>query len=134
MRRLAPVLAALALLAAGCGGGEEVSALPETVEGTVTQEEIQGDPARGEELFTAQGCNACHTFTPAGSKAAVGPDLDKLPEFAEAAGEELEAFTQTSLVNPGAYIEDGFTNIMPPYASLPKEDLAGLVAFLTQEQ
>jgi len=134
VRRVVPVLAALALLA-GCGGGEEVSALRETVEGAVTQEVVKGDPAVGEKVFTAQGCNACHTFTPAGSKAAIGPDLDKLPGFAETAGEDIEAFTRASIVNPTAYVEKGFTaGIMPPYASLPKEDLAGLVAFLTQEQ
>ncbi len=36
----------------------------------------KGDPVKGKQLFAAQGCDGCHTFKAAGSKAAVGPDLD----------------------------------------------------------
>ena len=34
------------------------------------------DTARGEQVFAAAGCGACHTLADAGAKATVGPDLD----------------------------------------------------------
>jgi mono/diheme cytochrome c family protein len=91
MRRASTLLVLLALLVgvAGCGGGEEVSPLPETVEGTVpaattgettTGEEpttsVEGDAANGEKVFASAGCGGCHTLKAAGSSGNVGPNLD----------------------------------------------------------
>ena len=134
MRRAALPLIALALVLAGCGGGEEVRALPETVEGEVTQAEVgEGDPARGKTVFAAQGCNSCHAFTPAGSTAKIGPNLDELEQGAEEADQELEEYARQSIVNPNAHVREGYQEgVMPPYANLPDEDLGGLVAFITQ--
>jgi cytochrome c551/c552 len=92
-----------------------------------------GDPAAGKTLFASNGCGACHTFTPAGSKGTVGPDLDKLAESATAAKQPLDAFARESIVNPNAYIAVGFTKgIMPPNfgTSLTKTQIDDLVAFL----
>jgi mono/diheme cytochrome c family protein len=84
---LALLLAALALGAAGCYDGE-VTATPETVEGTVPEEttaggnedlpalELTGDAAAGETVFASAGCGACHTLSAAGSSGTVGPSLD----------------------------------------------------------
>jgi mono/diheme cytochrome c family protein len=83
---LALVLATLALVAAGCSEGE-VTATPETVEGTIPEEttggnpdlpalELTGDAAAGEEVFASGGCGACHTLSAAGSTGTVGPNLD----------------------------------------------------------
>ena len=89
---LALLLAALALVAAGCGG-DEVSATPETVEGTLPEEttdggadlpalELTGDAAAGKSVFTSAGCTACHTLSAAGSNGTVGPNLDEAkPSF-----------------------------------------------------
>lgn len=93
MRRpLVIALSALALATplalAACGGGEEVSPVPETVEGTLpaaTTEEtteqptstVEGDAAAGDQVFASQGCGGCHTLTAAGSKGNVGPNLDE---------------------------------------------------------
>ena len=85
----ATLLAALALLAlAGCGG-EETTATPETVVGSVPTEtttgsnedlpalDLTGDAAAGKEIFTTTaGCAACHTLSAAGSTGTVGPNLD----------------------------------------------------------
>ena len=91
MRRAATLLALLALAAlpfgvAGCGGGEEVTPTPETVEGTLpetttTAEEeptstLEGDASAGEAVFASAGCGGCHTLGAANSSGTVGPNLD----------------------------------------------------------
>ena len=107
MRRTALVfvllVAALGLVAAGCGGEEEQSATPETVTGEVTPPETEtttetentgtettgtestettpaaptGDPVAGKEIFIGvSACTSCHTLADAGSTGNVGPNLD----------------------------------------------------------
>jgi mono/diheme cytochrome c family protein len=83
---LALSLAAIALVAAGCGG-EDATATPETVIGEVpTTEEptedgvatlaLEGDAAAGEAIYASAGCGGCHTLSAAGSSGTVGPNLD----------------------------------------------------------
>ena len=84
---LALLLAVVALVAAGCGG-EEVTATPETVVGTVPEETttganedlpalaLEGDAAAGKEVFASAGCAACHTLSEANASGTVGPNLD----------------------------------------------------------
>jgi len=84
---LALLLAVVALVAAGCGG-EEVTATPETVVGTVPEETttganedlpalaLEGDAAAGKEVFASAGCVACHTLSEANASGTVGPNLD----------------------------------------------------------
>ena len=133
VRRVCLLALALALLAAGCGGGEVVAPTAETFEGT-TEQAAKGDAAAGKSLFSAQGCNACHTFTPAGSKAAIGPNLDQLAEHAEEAGQgSVEEYATASIKNPNAYVTPGFPQgVMPAYDSLSEQQVADLVAFITQ--
>jgi mono/diheme cytochrome c family protein len=123
------------LFLAGCGSGEEAAPLPETVVGTVEQAGGEGDPEAGRTVFSESGCASCHTFEPAGSTGEIGPDLNELPQLAEKANQgTLEEFTRTSLTNPDAYVEEGFeAGVMPPFSG-SQEQLADLVAFLTQEQ
>jgi mono/diheme cytochrome c family protein len=102
VRGLALIAAALALALplAGCGGGDEDDTAPENItttetgggggttteEGTTTEAETttgeeeeggQGDPAKGKEIFAAQGCGSCHTLSDAGTSGTVGPNLDE---------------------------------------------------------
>lgn len=127
MRRPLLALPLLALVVAGCGSEGTVRATPETVVGTVQAE------APGKAIFVKNGCNGCHTYQPAGATGTVGPDLDKLPDYAKKANKPLDAFVRESIVKPGAYIEKGFSNSMPTtFASLPKSDIDDLVAFLTK--
>jgi mono/diheme cytochrome c family protein len=99
------LVAALGVAAAGCGGEEDVTATPETVEGpiatettptetettdttetettetteteTTETEPAQGDPVAGKEVFLGTaGCGACHTLADAGTSGTVGPNLD----------------------------------------------------------
>ncbi len=81
------LLASLALVVVGCGG-EETTATPETVEGTLPTTEtgggnsdipaigLKGDAAAGKAIFASAGCGGCHTLAAAGSGGQVGPNLD----------------------------------------------------------
>ena len=89
----------------------------------------------GKAVFTAFGCATCHTFTPAGAKGTVGPDLDKLPAEAKRAGRPLESFVRESIVNPNAYIEPRFQKGTMPAdfgQRIPKSSLDALVHYLAQ--
>jgi cytochrome c oxidase subunit II len=67
-----------------------------------------GTAPDGKQLFASNGCGACHTLKDAGANATVGPDLDKvLP------GKSPD-FIKQSIVDPGAEVENGYQNIMPP--------------------
>lgn len=140
MRRLLPFLA-FAFLLAGCGGAKVVSPTAETVIGTVattttTTQTVAGDATAGAALFKAQGCGGCHTFTPAGTNGNVGPDLDKLAQYAKNANQgSLEAFTHESIANPSAYVEKGYAPSMPNFGqTLSDKQLADLTAYLVQNQ
>ncbi|HZS25422.1 MAG TPA: cytochrome c oxidase subunit II [Gaiellaceae bacterium] len=87
----------------------------------------------GAAVFKNNPCAGCHTLTAAGATGKVGPDLDKLPQWAQQAHQPLESFIRTSIVNPNAYVQPGFhPNIMPPFSSLPKPQLDALVQYLIQ--
>src|SRR5919201_1761922 len=163
--RLRPVILATAALAlAGCGGEQTVSPKPQTVIGSVPTQtapattsttpsgsESQtttsatgggktttgggGGAGSGKALFASNGCVSCHTYAPAGSKSTIGPDLDKLPQYARQAKQPVAKFVEESIVKPNAYIQPGFPpNVMPStFASLPKSQLDALVAFLTKK-
>ena len=136
MRRLLPLLG-IALLA-GCGGENTVSPTAKEVVGTLpttTQAAIpKGAAQAGAALFKSKGCTGCHTFKPAGSNANVGPDLDKLADYAQKANQgSLEQFTFDSIANPGAYVESGYNNVMPNFGqTLTPKQIADLTAYLTK--
>ena len=142
MRVAVAVLAGLsALLVAGCGSQGVVLPTANGVSGTLPKQQTtpvltKGDPAAGKKLFVSQGCSSCHTYGPAGSHATIGPDLDKLPQYAKQANQgSLAQFTQTSITTPGAYIQSGYQNVMPTtFGQLPAKQIADLVAFVTQKQ
>jgi mono/diheme cytochrome c family protein len=135
VRRLA-LIAVFGALVAGCGGEETVSPTPETVVGqppAAPPPPAAGDAAAGKQVYADSGCGGCHTFKPAGSTGKTGPDLDKLPEFAQKAGKPLGEFVRESLVSPDAYVEQGFPEGVMPAWSGDDKQLADLVAFLTQK-
>jgi cytochrome c oxidase subunit 2 len=129
VRWLIPILATVALVAAGCGSEGTTEPRPQTVIGTLQTETTvtKGDPAAGKAVFDAQGCGSCHTFEPAGSTGNVGPNLSDVLKDKDA------AFIQQSIVDPNAEIAPGFQpNIMPQTygSSLSPKEIADLVAFL----
>jgi cytochrome c oxidase subunit 2 len=86
----------------------------------------------GKAVFVNNGCGSCHMFKPAASSGKVGPDLDKLAQYAKAARQEVAAFTEESIVKPDAYIEKGYpAHVMPAtFDQLPKDQLNALVRYL----
>ena len=101
--RLPIGLAVAVLVAIGlpsCGGDETAN---------------RGDPVAGKRLFASQGCDGCHTFKAAGSKATVGPDLDDVSPSPSRVLAQLR--------KPGG--------IMPSFADkLSDEEKADLAAFV----
>jgi cytochrome c oxidase subunit II len=83
--------------------------------------------------FKANGCSACHTLTAAGATGTIGPDLDKLSAEAAKAGQPLDDFIKTSIIDPGAYVAPGYPNgVMPTTfkSSIPGPALDQLVQYL----
>ena len=113
-----------ALLLAGCGGEKTVSPTGEVV-GTLPKA-AKGNATAGKKVFSDAGCGACHTFAPAGTSGMIGPDLDKVLKGKDA------QFIETSITNPSAFIEKGYSDLMPKDygSSLTKQQIADLVAFL----
>jgi cytochrome c oxidase subunit 2 len=112
---------------AGCGG-EKVVSPTGPVEGSLPKA-AQGDPVAGKKLFIDNNCGSCHTFKAANSTGTTGPDLDKVLKGKDA------TFVKTSIVDPSAYIEKGYPNVMPSsYGSqLNSQQIADLVAFLLKK-
>ena len=64
----------------------------------------------------AQGCSGCHASSRPARTGNIGPDLDKLAQYAKAANQgSLQDFTHESIANPSAYIEKGYPNAMPNF-------------------
>jgi cytochrome c oxidase subunit 2 len=85
------------------------------------------------DTFNANGCSACHTFTPAHATGKIGPDLDKLKEEAARAGSSLNSFINFSIIDPNSYVEPGYQpGIMPAdfVSSIPAGKIAELVQYL----
>src|SRR5207247_1060644 len=134
----AAMLSAILVLAKEKKGAEAAGAAGGEVSQTATPSPPAakgGDATAGKAVFTSSGCAACHTFTPAAAAGKVGPDLDKLPDYAKTANKPLPDFIRESITDPNAYVEKGFApGVMPKDggASLTPKQLDDLVAFLAQ--
>ncbi len=130
---MALLLAAAIGIAAGCSG-EEVTATPETVEGTVAQPSApaepsapaatteaggatgEGDAAAGKTVF-ADNCGVCHTLSDAGTNGTVGPNLDGFALSFEVVHQQV--------VNGGA--------VMPPFGgTLDEQQINDVSAYVVQ--
>jgi cytochrome c oxidase subunit II len=87
----------------------------------------------GAAVFKNNACGLCHTLKPAGATAKTGPDLDNLAAYAQTAGKPLDAFIRESIVDPSAYVQEGFPDNVMPHTyrdSLSKQELDALVQYL----
>lgn len=97
-----------------------------------TPAQLPFEPAgiRGQELFVANGCGACHTIRGTGAAGVIGPDLSHVgSRLSLAAGSlrnEPDSYQhwigQSTNVKPGA--------LMPPFHMLPSDELQAIAAYL----
>lgn len=89
------------------------------------------DPAKGQQVFQAKGCVACHST---GENTIVGPGLAGLASRAGDRVSDLSAdeYIRQSILEPGAHIVEGFNDLMPKnfVDQIPEEDLDDLVAYV----
>jgi cytochrome c oxidase subunit II len=87
-----------------------------------------GGTEAGKQVFASNNCASCHTLSDAGAKGTVGPDLDKALATKDA------AFIEKSIVDPSAFVAEGFQDgIMPKTygKDLDPTDLKALVQYLS---
>jgi len=93
-----------------------------------------GGADAGKTVFASAGCSACHAFTPAGSTAEVGPNLDNVAAAAKKAGEDPAAYVKESIVDPNKVVASGYQpDVMPGNFgdSLSAQEIDALVTYLT---
>lgn len=102
--------------------------------GTVTPQQLA---AAGEKIFKEKGaCSTCHLIGRPGGR---GPDLAGVGARAASRkpGTAAKAYLLESLIQPGAFVVEGFPNIMPevtkPPISLNRSELWAMVAFLESQ-
>ena len=102
---------------------------------TTTTSTTPSSSASGLSVFNGNGCSSCHTLSAAKATGNIGPNLDKLVSYAKQAKQPLASFVHQSIVDPGAYVQPGYSNGLMPTSfgtSLSKSDLGALVTFIVQ--
>jgi len=126
----APTVAATEESAPAADSTEEVPV--ETTEEAADQTVgFPGDVNRGRDLYI-QECAQCH----GADDSANGPSLGGMGERAATRIEGLAAvdYLRQSIVDPGAYVVDGYSNSMPTTyaAALSDDDIASLIRFIME--
>jgi len=122
MKKITALLIALTALAlSACSAATPVPPTP-TPDPFVIQ---------GQQVFNAK-CATCHALVP--DTIIIGPSLFGIATHAETRvkGQTADEYIQLSILRPGDYIVEGFSNVMITNFSkeLTNEDMNALVAFL----
>jgi mono/diheme cytochrome c family protein len=108
--------------------GTEQAAAPDATAAGGGETALTGDFSRGTQLYL-QECASCH-----GADAGVGPSLSAMKDEAgnRVAGLSAEDYLHQSIVDPGAFIVEGYDDIMPKDfgQKLSEQDVADLVTFI----
>jgi mono/diheme cytochrome c family protein len=106
----------------------------------VAEEAVMGDPERGREIFETGGgvisvyCVNCHSLDGSVGAGSAGPSIQGISQLAGDRVPELSAedYLRQSIMNPGDYVVEGFSNNMPRSLRfiLSDEDIDDLVAFM----
>ena len=88
-----------------------------------------GDPVHGESLFVSQACSGCHRTD---SETLTGPGMSSIAERAAERKPPLSAeeYMAESILDPGAFVVEGFDPLMPSIVGLTDQDVADLIAYL----
>jgi cytochrome c oxidase subunit 2 len=124
---------------AGAGTGGKAGVGSSAALGTITNPGAGASPgnaalvAQGRQVFTGNlGCGGCHTLADAHSSSQIGPNLNTALKGAK----HSAGFIATSIVNPNAFVEKGYSaGIMPASfgSTLSKQQIAALVSYLEKE-
>lgn len=119
------IIALTASLLAACSTSSAVQLTP-----TLSALEIQG-----QQVYVSN-CAGCHALEP--DTIVIGPSLAGVATRAETRmdGYDARAYIETSILNPGAYVVDGFKDVMPKNfgKDLTSDDFNAIVAFLLTEK
>ena len=91
------------------------------------------DESSGEAIFATAGCGGCHAFSPAGTDAQVGPDLDSI----DPRGRPLDEYIRESIEDPNAVLVQGYQGDVMPNTfdkSLSDDQIDALVQYLVEGQ
>lgn len=117
-------------------GRSRFTALPPTMQSDRPAEGSAGDSTRGAQLFTESigGLPSCSTCHATDDTVILGPGMAGVGVRAEsrADGMSAEDYLHTSIIEPGAYVVEGFQNVMPDVfeQSLSEAQIRDLIAYL----
>jgi cbb3-type cytochrome oxidase cytochrome c subunit len=88
----------------------------------------------GRNVFLTKGCTSCHSLAGVSTTGQIGPDLTGLADRAgdRVEGLEAEDYIRQSVLDPEAFVVEGFSPLMPTLP-LDTEELDALVEFLLAE-
>jgi mono/diheme cytochrome c family protein len=97
-----------------------------------------GEPRPPQDLFVVMGCGGCHVLDvpqDADNRGPIGPNMGNLAETAanRVPGEDAPTYVHTSIVDPNAYVVEGYQpNIMPQNFQdrMSEEEINALVEWL----
>ncbi|MCC6799644.1 MAG: c-type cytochrome [Anaerolineae bacterium] len=125
-------LVAYIMHAGSASGGETEATAEATTEATEESgAAAAGDPAAGEALF-APTCAGCH-----GAQDGAGPALTGMGKRAatRVEGMSAEEYIHESIVDPSAYVVEGFADIMPKQygTQFSEDEIANLIAYILEQ-
>jgi len=113
------VIVIAAILLAACSNSS-------IIQPTLTTQEMQG-----KQVYVSN-CAGCHALEP--DTIVIGPSLAGVATHAQTRvnGEDARTYIETSILNPGAYVVNGFEDVMPKNFAkdLTSDDFNAIVAFL----
>lgn len=92
------------------------------------------DPIEGRTIFLTKGCTGCHSREGDSETGFVAPDLTGLADRAgnRVEGLSAEEYVRQSVLDPQAYIVDGYGSQMP-VLPVDAEELDALIGYLLSE-
>ncbi|USD39131.1 MULTISPECIES: cytochrome c oxidase subunit II [Ferrimonas] len=112
-----------------------LTALPTFAEGAATAANAGLSPQarEGESLAQSQGCLACHGFETSPLAPSWLGLYGKVESFTDGSQRVVDDdYLIEAIVDPGASLVQGYTNVMPPYAALTELQLAALIAYIKE--
>lgn len=97
-------------------------------------DQVRPQEIDGRVVFLTKGCTSCHSLAGVSTTGQIGPNLTGLADRAgdRVDGLEAEDYIRQSVLDPEAFVVDGFSPLMPTLP-LDTEELDALVEFLLAE-